>query len=208
MSKDFLVTLLVLYIMLAIFWYMLWASQLSRRTILLETLPELTIYLTFGIVLGLIFAGRALYSRSAKKKLKHMLEMFLGGFVLGFLSIVNIFDVYVYLFPDDVISYTSDYKIVFPGPSTGKVVVVKPVYGLKISILGNLNSYALTEKYCLKKGGKEWMHYGSLRGSINSVRILSIINLPISNFALKLANSTVLPTPLVSVDRLKYQKLA
>lgn len=67
LSKDFLVTLLVLSIMLAIFWYMLWASQLSRRTILLETLPELTIYLTFGIVLGLIFAGRALYSRSAKR---------------------------------------------------------------------------------------------------------------------------------------------
>ncbi|WP_233961350.1 hypothetical protein [Pectobacterium versatile] len=120
LSKDFLVTLFVLSIMLAIFWYMLWASQLSRRTILLETLPELTIYLTFGIVLGLIFAGRALYSRSAKKKLKHMLEMFLGGFVLGFLSIVNIFDVYVYLFPDDVINYTSDYEIVFPGPPKGK----------------------------------------------------------------------------------------
>lgn len=46
--------------------------------------------------------------------------MFLGGFVLGFLSIVNIFDVYVYLFPDDVINYTSDYEIVFPGPSKGK----------------------------------------------------------------------------------------
>ncbi|MBA0208361.1 hypothetical protein [Pectobacterium brasiliense] len=120
LSKDFLVTLLVLSIMLSIFWYMLWASQLSRRTVLIDTFPELTIYLTFGLVLGLIFAGRAIYSRSVKKKLKHMLEMFLYGFVLGFLSIVNIFDVYVYLFPDEVISYTSDYKIVFPGPSTGK----------------------------------------------------------------------------------------
>ncbi|MEQ6967058.1 hypothetical protein [Pectobacterium polaris] len=120
LSKGFLVTLLVLSIMLSIFWYMLWASQLSRRTILIESLPDFTIYLTFGIVLGLIFAGRALYSRSVKKKLKHMLEMFLYGFVLGFLSIVNIFDVYVYLFPDDVINYTSDYEIVFPGPSTGK----------------------------------------------------------------------------------------
>ncbi|RUR92624.1 hypothetical protein [Pectobacterium polaris] len=120
LSKGFLVTLLVLSIMLSIFWYMLWASQLSRRTILIETLPDFTIYLTFGIVLGLIFAGRALYSRVVKKKLKHMLEMFLYGFVLGFLSIANIFDVYVYLFPDDVINYTSDYEIVFPGPSTGK----------------------------------------------------------------------------------------
>ncbi|MEQ9745790.1 hypothetical protein ABRQ05_15970 [Pectobacterium actinidiae] len=120
LSKDFLVILLVLSIMLPIFWYMLWASNLSRRTILIETLPDFTIYLTFGIVLGLIFAVRALYSRSAKKKLKHMIEMFLGGFVLGFLSIVNIFDVYVYLFPDDEIRYTSDYKIVFPGPPKGK----------------------------------------------------------------------------------------
>ncbi|ASN87014.1 hypothetical protein WBW39_07210 [Pectobacterium versatile] len=120
LSKDFLVTLLVLSIMLAIFWYMLWASQLSRRTILIEALPDFTIYLTFGIVSGIIFAGRAFYSRSVKKKLKHTLEMFLGGFVLGFLSIVNSFDVYVYLFPDDVINYTSDYEIVFPGPPKGK----------------------------------------------------------------------------------------
>ncbi|MEQ9887424.1 hypothetical protein [Pectobacterium zantedeschiae] len=119
-SKDFRVTLLVVSIILSIFWYMLWASSLSRRTILIKTLPDFTIYLTFGLVLGLIFAGRAFYSRSVKKKLKHTLEMFFGGFVLGFLSIVNIFDVYVYLFPDEVISYTSDYKIVFPGPSTGK----------------------------------------------------------------------------------------
>lgn len=120
LSKDFLVTSFVLSIILSIFWYMLWASQLSRRTVLVDTLPELTIYLTFGGVTGLIFAVRTFNSGSTKKKLKHMLEMFLGGFVLGFLSIVNSFDVYVYLFPDDEISYTSDYKIVFPGPSTGK----------------------------------------------------------------------------------------
>ncbi|WP_113632996.1 hypothetical protein DUT67_18215 [Pectobacterium peruviense] len=120
LSKDFLVTLLALSIMLLIFWYMLWASNLSRSTILIKTLPDFALYLTFGIVLGLIFAVRALYSQSIKKKLKHMLEMFMGGFVLGFLLIVNIFDVYIYLFPDDVINYTSDYEIVFPGPSKGK----------------------------------------------------------------------------------------
>lgn len=120
LSKDFFVIALALSIMLPIFWYMLWASHLSRRTILIEALPELTIYLTFGGILGFIFAVRAFYAQSAKKKIKHIFEMFSCGFVLGLLSIMNSFDVYVYLFPDDEIRYTSDYKIVFPGPSTGK----------------------------------------------------------------------------------------
>lgn len=39
---------------------------------------------------------------------------------MGFVLILNIFDVYVYLFPDEVITYTSEYEIVFPGPSRGK----------------------------------------------------------------------------------------
>ncbi|MCL2893132.1 hypothetical protein [Brenneria tiliae] len=119
-SKDFFLLVTVLAIMSPIFWYMLWASHLSHNTILIETFPEFTIYITTGAILGLIFAGRATYFRPVNKTPKYILEMFLGGFALGFVSILNIFDVYIYLFPDKVINYTSEYEVVFPGPYRGK----------------------------------------------------------------------------------------
>lgn len=43
-----------------------------------------------------------------------------GGFCLGFILSLNCYDVCVYLFPDKVISYESEYDVVFPGPSIGK----------------------------------------------------------------------------------------
>ncbi|MBG6244684.1 hypothetical protein CS369_07690 [Candidatus Symbiopectobacterium sp. 'North America'] len=99
---------------------MLWASNISRNTILIKSLPELTIYITFASTLGLIFAAKVAYQRPLGKSPKYIFEVFFSWFCMGFVLILNIFDVYVYLFPDEVITYTSEYEIVFPGPSRGK----------------------------------------------------------------------------------------
>ncbi|WP_174866279.1 hypothetical protein [Pectobacterium polaris] len=77
-----------------------------------------------------------------------------------------------------------------------------------MSILGNLNSYVPTEKCCLKKEGKEWMHYGSPRESMNSARILSIIALPTSNAHLQARQLHRIIGTFSKVNRLKYRKLA
>ena len=119
-SKDFAVLLIILTIMLLIFSYALWAAHLSNNTVLIKTVPEFRIYIAIGVISGFIFAGRAAYSRSINKTPKYILKIFLVGFCFGFIFILNIFDVYVYLFPDKIINYTSDFDIVYPGPYRGK----------------------------------------------------------------------------------------
>ena len=41
-------------------------------------------------------------------------------FCLGCVLSLYCYDVYVYLFPDKIIGYESEYEVVFPGPSRGK----------------------------------------------------------------------------------------
>jgi len=100
--------------------YMLWASNISRHTVLQESVPEWLTYFSVGAVTGCLCAARAFYLRTFNKTLKYFANAFMGGFVLGCVTALNCFDVYVYLFADNVISYASDYDVVFPGPSVGK----------------------------------------------------------------------------------------
>lgn len=102
------------------FWYMLWASTLSHRTVLMGFVPEWMVYITTGAVVGLFFAGRTVYRRPIDKTSKYVLEMFFCGFCFGFICVLNSFDVYVYLFSDNLIHYESEYEVVFPGPARGK----------------------------------------------------------------------------------------
>lgn len=120
LSKNFVVGFILMAGILSIFWYMLWAMKISHNTVLFVNFPEFTIYLTIGAIVGLIYAGRATYFRPVDKKPAYIFEMFLSGFALGFVFTLNIFDVYVYLFPDKITHYVSDYEVVFPGPSRGK----------------------------------------------------------------------------------------
>ncbi|BCQ36445.1 hypothetical protein ERHA54_40420 [Erwinia rhapontici] len=114
-------TVLAMFLVMGLwFWYMIWASILSHRTVLMEFVPEWMVYITTGAVIGLFFAGRTVYRRPVNKTPKYVLEMFFGGFCFGFICVLNIFDVYIYCFPDNLIRYESEYEVVFPGPSRGK----------------------------------------------------------------------------------------
>ncbi|OTA14147.1 hypothetical protein Xvie_03952 [Xenorhabdus vietnamensis] len=95
------------------FWYMIWASNIGRHTVLSDSIPEWTTYITFATIIGLILAVRAAYYRPSK----HIMESFFCGFSLGFVCIINIYDVCTYLFPGEIIHYESDYKVTFPGPA-------------------------------------------------------------------------------------------
>ena len=102
------------------FWYMIWASSLSHRIVLMKFVPEWMVYITTGAVVGIICAGRAAYWRPVGKTPKYVFEMFFGGFCLGFVCVLNIFDVQVYIFSNKIINYESEYEVVFPGPAVGK----------------------------------------------------------------------------------------
>ncbi|WP_036626174.1 hypothetical protein [Pantoea sp. AS-PWVM4] len=102
------------------FWYTLWASSLSHNTILQKSVPEWITYISIGLFIGGVFFLHALYKRTFNKTLKYLFNAFIGGFCLGFALSLNCYDVYVYLFPDKVIGYESEYEVVFPGPSRGK----------------------------------------------------------------------------------------
>ena len=102
------------------FWYMLWASSISNNTILQKSVPEWITYISFGALIGSFSLIRAFYLRTFNKTLKYLCNAFFGGFCLGFVLSLNCYDVYVYLFPDKIIGYESEYEIVFPGPSRGK----------------------------------------------------------------------------------------
>ncbi|WP_437615728.1 hypothetical protein [Erwinia sp. V71] len=108
---------------LAFCYYMLWALNISRSTVLIKSLPAETIYLTLAGVLGVGFAWRAFCQRDSQpagKKLKYVGEKFMFGAFIGFFLPLNSFDVWIYLFPDQTIRYITDYEITFPGPSRGK----------------------------------------------------------------------------------------
>ncbi|MEA9390075.1 hypothetical protein SJI19_05840 [Acerihabitans sp. TG2] len=116
-------TILVIVIFCAMalwFWYMLWASKIGRNTILMKSIPEFMSYITFGCIIGLVFAGCVTYQRPENKTPAHILETFLGGFCIGFVCILHCYDVCTYLLPGEIIRYESDYELTFPGPAIGK----------------------------------------------------------------------------------------
>ena len=118
--KKWLVTAVICFVMVSCLSYMLWAASISNNTILQKSVPEWKTYISFGAFIGIISVARAFYLRTFKKTLRYLCGAFWGGFSLGFVLTLNCYDVYVYLFPDKVIGYESEYEVVFPGPSRGK----------------------------------------------------------------------------------------
>ena len=104
----------------ALFSYMLWATRLSRQTVLMPWIPEWTIYLAISALLGLIFAGRTLFRRPAERTLKRLGDSFFSGACIGFVLSMNSFSVATYLLPSETVQYASGYEIVVPGPSLGR----------------------------------------------------------------------------------------
>lgn len=102
------------------FGYMMWASAISHNTVLKKSIHEWWTYLSFSLSVGFLFFIRALFRRALKYPFQYHWNAFFGSFCLSFILILNCYDVWVYLFPDRVISYQSEYEVVFPGPARGK----------------------------------------------------------------------------------------
>lgn len=114
-------TAAVVYILLGGWcWYMFWASSISHNTVLKKSVPEWKTYILSGLFMGVVILALACCRGTFNKNVKSLFNAFSGGFILGFVLSLNCYDVYVYLFPDKVIGYESEYEVVFPGPSRGK----------------------------------------------------------------------------------------
>lgn len=59
--------------------YMLWASRIGTRTVLMASIPEWTTYIVVSCLVGLVFAGRAIYYRPDGRDLKRVADSFVGG---------------------------------------------------------------------------------------------------------------------------------
>lgn len=119
-SRQYLLLALLLGGLVLFLVYMGWTSRIARKTLLIKSFPDFTIYLTCAGVVGLAFAARAVYYRPVGKTVKYVGEMFMMGATIGFVLPLNCFDVYVYLFPDKTIRYITDYEVTIPGPSRYK----------------------------------------------------------------------------------------
>lgn len=103
-----------------LFFYMLWATRIARQTVLMPWIPEWSTYVAVSVLVGLVFAGRALYQRPTEKALKRVSDAFPSGFCAGFVLSINSCNVGVYLLPGDTVHYESAYETTFPGPAIGK----------------------------------------------------------------------------------------
>jgi len=122
-AKSYIHLAIVILIMCLWFAYMVWGVRLERRTVLMEFVPEWTTYFAVGVVVGVIFAARAIYVTyiwSSGQPSGKILESFASGFCLGFVCSLNIYAVLVYLLPGKIIQYESAYEIRYPGPSHGR----------------------------------------------------------------------------------------
>lgn len=115
--KKVAIAAIVFLLLGAWFFYILWASSISARTILMPEIPEWTTYLVIGALVGIIYSGRAIHTG---KTTRSSIDSFFGGFCLGFACSLNAYDVSTYLLPGETINYESAYEITFPGPAIGK----------------------------------------------------------------------------------------
>ena len=79
---------------------MSWTTSISNYTILQKSIPELTTYISVGVVIGALLVIRAFFVHAFNQTLKYFANTFFCGFCLGFVLNVNGYDIYVYLFPD------------------------------------------------------------------------------------------------------------
>jgi len=119
-SKQNFFVVVIFGLLAAFVFYLGWGAGVSRRVVFFQTFPAFTWTISFSLIGGLFCAWRVFYRRPVGKTVKHMFEMFFCGFSLVFVLTMNIFDVYVYLFPKEVTRYITDYDVSFPGPSRGK----------------------------------------------------------------------------------------
>lgn len=119
-KKQYLFTVVFLVIFVAWLAYLMWSSGIGKHVVLMKDIPEWTTYLTVGSISGLFFAGLAVYFRPVGESASYVLKLFGGGFSIGFVTVLNCYDVYVYVTANKITQYESEYEVRFPGPSKGK----------------------------------------------------------------------------------------
>ncbi|MFB1115306.1 hypothetical protein RF240_03515 [Dickeya dadantii] len=103
--------------------YFFWSGDIASHIILVEGLPKQGIALTVAAIAGISITLAVSIFHSSKgmpEKFKQWSFCFLLSAGFGYASAINAFEIYVYLHPEKVIDYVTDYKISFPGPSNGK----------------------------------------------------------------------------------------
>lgn len=118
--KRYLLLSVFFIIFAAWLWYLMWSTGVASRVVLMKSIPEWTTYITVASITGLIFSGWAVYFRPVGESAAYILKTFFGGFSIGFVCILNCYDVYVYVAPGKIIQYESEYDVTFPGPEVGK----------------------------------------------------------------------------------------
>ncbi|AWH89694.1 hypothetical protein [Limnobaculum parvum] len=114
--KYMILAVVISSLLLAVNWYLLWSASISNRTVLIPEFPFFTITLIVSAIFGIIF----LLCKQFKRTIKERLVIFLFGTCISLVVCSNLFDVYVYLFPEKTISYITEYKVSYLGPRRGK----------------------------------------------------------------------------------------
>lgn len=93
--------------------YILWAFGVATRTVLMESIPVWETHIVTGLVVGLVFACRM---KSRVDSRMEVVSFFIEGAIIGSMSVLFIYAVYVYLVPSDIVHYKSEYEVTTPGP--------------------------------------------------------------------------------------------
>jgi hypothetical protein len=110
------------FLLLLVLWFsiLLFSLRLSRKTVIADTVPELLTYITISALFGLVGAIFTAFRCPGRDALKHITKAFGSCFFMIFITSWYGYDMYVYFYPDKVVSYDTEYKVVHPGPSKGK----------------------------------------------------------------------------------------
>ncbi|NAT78117.1 hypothetical protein HKX68_04480 [Dickeya dadantii] len=103
--------------------YFFWSANIADHTILVAGLPKQGIALTVAALAGVSIAFIVSTFRPAKEmieKLKQWSFYFTFSAAFGYVLAINVFEIHVYLYPEKVIDYVTDYKVSFPGPAHGR----------------------------------------------------------------------------------------
>ncbi|WP_169046946.1 hypothetical protein [Aeromonas salmonicida] len=110
------------FIFLVVLWLasILFKTRLSDKTVIADLVPELLTYITISALFGLVGAIVTSFLCPGRNALKYIAKAFGSCFFMMFITSLYGYDMYIYFYPDKVVSYDTEYKVVHPGPSKGK----------------------------------------------------------------------------------------
>lgn len=110
------------FIFLVVLWLasILFKTKLSDKTLIADLVPESLTYITISALFGLVGAIVTAFRCPRRHALKYIAKAFGNCFFMMLITSWYGYDMYVYYYPDKVVSYDTEYKMVHPGPSKGK----------------------------------------------------------------------------------------